>query len=449
MKRILLFLLLTLQVTVLLAQTTPNCTSVAPYALTRTELTPAQITQLNNDAAAQYPNATRLANASATYNCHFYAWNMTQGGPTVWINTPGDDQYWLDGSYVQTTNTAAFPAKVSYASDDHSAVTTATANILISKWGSWPLMQHNKNYTPYNSTTLKYYVRNNTAQISGSSALATTAVYSVTGAPAGATITWSVSPSGIVSQSCTNCSSVTLTRITDGTITLTANVTACGNTQTLTKTVYVCSPPTGVATGLTGTAQWQGTSYYGYTLNFTPVSGATSYYMEWFSVTNNSLLNTYTISGPGYFYYYFSSGQTYKYRLAAINSCGAQGPFSDWSVPLYPPAPPAASCSSGPIASTLTLYLGCGSGGTPGCPYTNLSWPAISGASQYGIEYIVANVSSGVTMPTSYTTSSTPYPSVGLPALTGTGWTLRYRVRANCSGTWGNYSGWSSNFFLQ
>lgn len=48
--------------------------------------------------AIAYPNATEqgTATTTSTYNCHSYAWNMSEGGPTCWINTPGDDTYWTD-----------------------------------------------------------------------------------------------------------------------------------------------------------------------------------------------------------------------------------------------------------------------------------------------------------------------------------------------------------------
>jgi hypothetical protein len=116
-------------------------------------------TSTNAYAQSQYPNATIVDNASSTYNCHGYAWHSSNGGTRYWINTPGDDTYWNDGSYVQLSSPAPAPlaTKVSYSSDDHSAITTTTSNIFISKWGQWPLMQHASTYTPYNSSNLKYY----------------------------------------------------------------------------------------------------------------------------------------------------------------------------------------------------------------------------------------------------------------------------------------------------
>jgi hypothetical protein len=110
----------------------------------------------------QYPEATLLGSTTSTYNCHGYAWHMTEGGSTVWIGaytTTAEDIYWTDGSYSQINCTAA-RLKVSYANDNHSAVTTGVAGEFISKWGDKVLMRHMYYDCPYNYTSLKYYVRN-------------------------------------------------------------------------------------------------------------------------------------------------------------------------------------------------------------------------------------------------------------------------------------------------
>lgn len=222
-----------------------------------------------------------------------------------------------------------------------------------------------------------------------------------------------------------------------------------------------CSPATfcilntGIPTNLTASSFSPPQSPSGYYLNFTTVPGVTNYVMEWFDVnTNSSTFINYPITYPssdpsGYFFYYFTAGHTYKYRVATAN-CGnlAYGTYSNWSPLIFPPA---ASCASGPIASTLTQSRGCGN--SPGCLYTNLSWPAISGAIEYKIEYNVFNSSTGFSYPTVTTTtsytSSPVYKTVGLPNLSGPGWYIKYRVAAKCGSTYGNFSNWSSTFFLQ
>ncbi|MDR2911118.1 MAG: hypothetical protein LBV47_07130 [Bacteroidales bacterium] len=56
------------------------------YAFKNAEFSAADIAFATNKARNSYPQATVLANASNTYNCHSYAWNMKEGGPTCWLN---------------------------------------------------------------------------------------------------------------------------------------------------------------------------------------------------------------------------------------------------------------------------------------------------------------------------------------------------------------------------
>ncbi len=133
---------------------TPKGTSVA--ALLLDELSAGELASMNNQATTLYPNAILLASSSRTYNCHAYAWHVSEGGGHVWLNAPNQYSYWNDGSYGEVAAEAQ-ATKVSYASDDHSAVTTTQAGWFNSKWGKWPLMRHAWNDCPYDSTQLKYY----------------------------------------------------------------------------------------------------------------------------------------------------------------------------------------------------------------------------------------------------------------------------------------------------
>lgn len=114
-----------------------------------------------------YPNATEVSYRSATrnYNCHGYAWRVSEGGSQVWIGLAGydpdpedvEDIYWDDGSYVETTEANA--SKISYYLGNHSAIQTATQGIYISKWDYRCLMQHARDYGPaaYQMGYRKYY----------------------------------------------------------------------------------------------------------------------------------------------------------------------------------------------------------------------------------------------------------------------------------------------------
>jgi hypothetical protein len=114
--------------------------------------------------AQTYPNAQQIKtydNLSSTrkFNCHGYAWLREEQGIDRWIGYSVDTDenvYMTDGSYVQVSQ-SIYPGKVSWASGDHSAVTTGISGILVSKWNEYPLMRHAWNYSPYGSGNLKYY----------------------------------------------------------------------------------------------------------------------------------------------------------------------------------------------------------------------------------------------------------------------------------------------------
>ncbi len=173
-KRFILFLFLTFCACGELLADSPTTIytpqgSIGPDTYIRDEMSPSEIAAYNSWATSTYPNATLLSDASKTYNCHGYAWYVSEGGTHVWIgyNTIwAEDVYWQDNSYVEQSSEAN-GQKVSYRPDyqaNHSAITTGSSGIFISKWGPGPLMQHAYNYCPYwqgGTTYLKYYKRNN------------------------------------------------------------------------------------------------------------------------------------------------------------------------------------------------------------------------------------------------------------------------------------------------
>ena len=147
---------------------TPRGTAVPATTMTY-EFSSSQISSCNASVDATYPSATRLTNCSRRYNCHSYAWHSQSTSNSVWINTPGDDKYWQDGSYFPATIVAS-GHKVSYGSDDHSAI-ALSSSLYDSKWGSLALMRHAPTYTPYNSSVLNVYQRPGQTYISGPSSL--------------------------------------------------------------------------------------------------------------------------------------------------------------------------------------------------------------------------------------------------------------------------------------
>ena len=177
---------------------TPNGSPVIAWIYDETS--DAQRESMDNYCRQKHPNAIMIKNgkysATRTYNCHSYAWHMSEGGDARWIgvgSTAHEDIYMTDGSYIEVLE-GTTPRKVSYAQDDHSAITTDQQGWFISKWGSYSLMRHAANDCPYNSNGLKYFIRSSLFTLSGNSVICNgnTAVYSLNYKPAG-TITWNVS----------------------------------------------------------------------------------------------------------------------------------------------------------------------------------------------------------------------------------------------------------------
>lgn len=139
---------------------TPNGSPVSVITMTY-ELTSAQITANNNWTSSNYPSATREASSSRKYNCHSYAWYSTSTANDRWMNTPGDDQYWLDGSYTQWRIPYIYFANMrwNWPNGDHSGIEVNTSSYIRSKWGQLGRMYHYYSYSPYNASALYQYFR--------------------------------------------------------------------------------------------------------------------------------------------------------------------------------------------------------------------------------------------------------------------------------------------------
>ena len=143
------------------SQTTPNGTDVSGDVDYYPELTQNEIDWINNQQQSVFPNVSKIAEPTRTYNCHGYAWIKHDGGGDYWLTTPGDDKFWLDNSYIQTSNTMSQNLRVSY-QGDHSAVTTSTPGVCVSKWGPWGRYIHNTTNVPLDyqpNNPLTYYER--------------------------------------------------------------------------------------------------------------------------------------------------------------------------------------------------------------------------------------------------------------------------------------------------
>jgi hypothetical protein len=155
-----------------------------------------------DEIAYYYPNATEVNYRSATnnYNCHGFAWHVSEGGSQAWIGLGGydpdpsvvEDVYWTDLSYIETTE--PYASKISYYTGNHSAIKTATQGIYRSKWSYKCLMEHARDYGPaeYQMGNRKYYKLN--PGITGSTAglcVGNQRAFSSDVSISGSTYTWS------------------------------------------------------------------------------------------------------------------------------------------------------------------------------------------------------------------------------------------------------------------
>ena len=128
--------------------------------MVNTELSLNERNSIDSDTDATYPAATRVASASAKYNCHSYCWySQDVSTNQYWLNNPSP--YWTDGSYVEAP--IAVGRKVRYLSGAHSAIVnyySSGVTFFRSKWGLAGVYNHAPSYGPpeYNYFSgVKYY----------------------------------------------------------------------------------------------------------------------------------------------------------------------------------------------------------------------------------------------------------------------------------------------------
>lgn len=106
----------------------------------------------------------RIGPASATYNCHSYAWHKSDGGNTVWMNKNDQNsqvnvaKYWTGSTYTYSTTNQLSGTKVFLETGDHSMIVAPNnSGWYQSKWGNWPLYRHTLTTHPYNMTNPQYF----------------------------------------------------------------------------------------------------------------------------------------------------------------------------------------------------------------------------------------------------------------------------------------------------
>lgn len=195
------------------------------------------------DLEAAYPGIIFQSEATIKYNCHAWAWT---GSTNFWMNTQPVSYFSSpDYSYVQVS-TFALASKVYYGTTgDHSAITTSTANEVISKWGYGPRFRHTTNNCPYTPAPISYYAPN----IIGPGAVYYNGTkYTLPATPHGI-VTWEVT--GPFSLSSATSNSVVVSKISTGSGTLTAKVGGIViATKSITAYSTAISGPTRVYSGV-------------------------------------------------------------------------------------------------------------------------------------------------------------------------------------------------------
>jgi len=137
---------------------TPNGSSVSVYNYSGiTDWSSAEISTLNLQHQAAYPNATRVSNPSKKYNCHSYAWYSASTSNYYWMNNPS--LYMSDGSYKKTSSAGG--NRVYWGNCVHSGIISASPTATIycnSKWGQLGVYKHKVTESPY-SGTLSYWAK--------------------------------------------------------------------------------------------------------------------------------------------------------------------------------------------------------------------------------------------------------------------------------------------------
>ena len=143
---------------------TPRGSDV-PDTYQTTEMSESDRAGWDNYFATNYPNATQIKlpgeaySSTRTFNCHGYAWRYVDYSQRLWIGysqAGSEEIFWNDGSYDQVSE--AVSTKISY-TGDHSAIPSGTANYYYSKWNRFPLMYHQKDYTPGYGTANQFFRR--------------------------------------------------------------------------------------------------------------------------------------------------------------------------------------------------------------------------------------------------------------------------------------------------
>jgi len=178
---------------------TPNGYSIPVQILKDGELSSSEKANIKDNIMSEFKNVTFLDEATWKYNCHGYAWYISDGHPSdyIWMNSP--TKYWETGCYYEvqesdadvvfyyTTNNVNPDIDTSW----HSAI-RVNDNEYISKWGHGPLLKHAlRDVLYYYGTNLKYYKKYEPKfSYPANSVISSSSTFSIDFVPENYTITW-------------------------------------------------------------------------------------------------------------------------------------------------------------------------------------------------------------------------------------------------------------------
>jgi hypothetical protein len=162
----LIFLALGVDAQVLSFTYTPNGTYVpgSPWG----EMSSWDCSNAASTMASSYPSAGVVRRPTRRYNCHGFAWHMSNSGSStitqkIWINAPNPTKYQTsayggDNSYGVSSETSG--AKAHYFAGDHSA-NVFSGGSYRSKWGQLACVNHTRYYVPtsYQPNSVRWFRR--------------------------------------------------------------------------------------------------------------------------------------------------------------------------------------------------------------------------------------------------------------------------------------------------
>lgn len=139
---------------------TPNYSLLYGGRLVDEDLSDDEVAYYNYKYSNDYPYNTITGDATATYNCHGYAWSMYDNSTSdsiVLYDVP--NIYLNDNSYVLTSIESEADI-ITYGGGQHSA-RRLPSGLYESKWGIGPKMIHSRNNVPYstNPNYMQFYKR--------------------------------------------------------------------------------------------------------------------------------------------------------------------------------------------------------------------------------------------------------------------------------------------------